>query len=460
MPRRTRPPAPVAPNVTGTILESISDGVFTVDHDWRITSFNRAAEDITGIARAEAVGRRCSEVFRASMCETDCALRQTMKSGVPVVNRAAFIITAEGRRVPISVSTALLRNAAGAVIGGVETFRDLSVVEELRKELLARFEMGDMVSRSPLMRRLFDILPQVAVSDSTVLIQGETGVGKELLARALHALSSRREKPFLAVNCAALPDTLLESELFGYRAGAFTGAIRDKPGRFALAEGGTLFLDEIGDISPALQVRLLRVLQERTYEPLGGTESVRADVRIVAATHRDLAARVAEGAFRQDLFYRINVIHLALPPLRQRKEDVPLLIERFIARFNRLQDRRVPGVNPEALALLMSHDFPGNVRELENIIERAFVLCGNDAIEPAHLPPELVARLPQRSRLNRIAAAAQTVEAQAILDALKRHQFNRLAAARDLGIHKSTLFRKINSLGLDLPPQDGRSSKA
>ena len=206
---------------TEIILESIADGVFTVDHDWHIRSFNRAAEQITGVTREDAIGRRCAEVFRASMCETDCALRYTMKTGKPVINRSAYIINAEGGRIPVSVSTALLRDEHGRIIGGAETFRDLSVVEELRKELQRRFELGDMVSRSPSMRRIFDILPQVAASDSTVLVRGETGTGKELLSRAIHDLSARREKPFLAVNCGALPDTLLESELFGYKAGAF-----------------------------------------------------------------------------------------------------------------------------------------------------------------------------------------------------------------------------------------------
>jgi PAS domain S-box-containing protein len=456
MMRKSRPVG-VAPKATEAILESISDGVFTVDHEWRITSFNRAAEEITGVPRQEAVGRRCSEVFRASMCEADCALRRTLGNGKPVVNQAGFIVDSEGRRIPISVSTALLRDDRGKVVGGVETFRDLSVVEELRKEIEGRFELGDMVSRSPAMRRLFDVLPQVAASGSTVLIQGETGTGKELLARAIHSHSPRREKPFVAVNCGALPDTLLESELFGYKAGAFTGADKDKPGRFALAEGGTIFLDEIGDVSPALQVRLLRFLEERTYEPLGGTKFVQADIRVVAATHRDLAALVKAGTFRQDLFYRINVVRLDLPPLRDRKADIPLLVERFVGRLNRVRGRSVPGVSRDTLAILMAHNYPGNIRELENVIEHAFVLCGEGPIEPSHLPDFLVARAPPKARRSDLRGSVRAAEAQSILDALKRNHFNRLAAARELGMHKTTLFRKIKALGLDLPKTDGRS---
>ncbi|MDD5679026.1 MAG: sigma 54-interacting transcriptional regulator [Kiritimatiellae bacterium] len=445
---------------TAAILESISDGVFTVDSNWRIMSFNRAAETITGIRRREAIGKPCSEVFRASMCEADCALRHTVKTGKPIINRSTFIVDAEGRRIPISVSTAILKDKKGRVVGGAETFRDLSLVEELRKELEERFQMGDIVSRCAVMRHIFDILPQVAASDATVLIQGETGTGKELLARAIHSLSTRKTKPFVAVNCGALPDTLLESELFGYVKGAFTGAANDKPGRFALAEGGTLFLDEIGDISPALQVRLLRVLQDKRYEPLGGTETLLANVRIVTATHRDLSAQIRKGAFREDLFYRLNVVKVELPPLRKRKEDIPLLVDHFIARFNRLQGKVVTGVSPDVMALLMAHDYPGNVRELENILERAFVLCSSGSIERVHLPPEHGGRESSPpSEGNTIAAQAHSAEAQAIRMALERTGFNRLAAARALGLHKSTFFRKVKALGLTLPEHDGRSRR-
>lgn len=443
---------------TDAILESISDGVFTVDRDWKITSFNRAAESVTGVPRAEALGRPCAEVFRSGMCEADCALRQTLSSGTPVINKSAFIVNAAGRRIPISVSTAVLRDAGGRIMGGAETFRDLSLVEELRKELSGRFEIGDLVSRSPSMRRLFEILPQLAASESTVLIQGETGTGKELAARAIHSLSPRSKGPFVAINCGALPDTLLESELFGYKAGAFTGANRDKPGLFARAEGGTLLLDEIGEISPALQVRLLRVLQDRLYEPLGGRRTVKANVRVITATHRDLTALVKKGAFRQDLFYRINVVRVEIPPLRRRKEDIPLLVEHFVERFNRLQGRSVTGVAPEVMALLMAHDYPGNVRELENLVEHAFVLCAEGRIESRHLPAEFLgaaACAPVAAPDYR--GAVQTAEIQSIREALRRNGYNRLAAARELGLHKSTLFRKIKALGIDLPEEDGRT---
>jgi PAS domain S-box-containing protein len=444
--------------LTEAIFESISDGVFTVDPEWRITSFNRAAEEITGVPRKEAIGRRCSDVFRSSMCGAACALQQTLKTGKAIIGKSGYIINADGDRIPISISTAVLRDAKGRLAGGAETFRDLSEVEALRRELEGKFQIGDLSSRSPLMQRVFEVLPAVAASPSTVLILGETGTGKELVARTIHSLSPRNEGPFIAVNCGALPDTLLESELFGYKAGAFTGANKDKPGRFALARGGTIFLDEIGEVSPALQVRLLRVLQERTYEPLGATRSESTDARIMAATNKDLAEQVRRGVFREDLYYRVNVVRIELPPLRRRKEDIPLLVEQFIVRFNRLQRKSVPGITAEALSLLMAHDWPGNIRELENAVERAFILCQEGSIGIEHLPQEL--RAPGMAGVDSdMRSAHDILDAQAIRTALERNAFNRLAAAKELGIHKTTLYRKMKKLGIARPEQDGRSQR-
>jgi len=442
---------------TNAILESISDGVFTVDEDWVVTSFNRAAEEITGISRDEAVGRLCSEVFRSSMCEVDCALKRTLKNGKPVIGKSCYIIDVKGQRIPISVSTAVLKDAQGRIVGGAETFRDLTELEELRQELKGRTHVGELVSRSPIMQKVFEVIPAVAASPSTVLILGETGTGKELVARTIHALSPRRQGPFIAVNCSALPDTLLESELFGYKAGAFTGAARDKPGRFALARGGTLFLDEIGEVSAALQVKLLRVLQERRYEPLGSTRSETADIRIIVATNKDLARQAKLGLFREDLYYRVNVVRLELPPLRKRKEDIPILTEQFIAHFNALQKKSVQGVTTAALSLLMAHDWPGNIREIENVVERAFILCAGGSIGIAHLPEELTLRYAERSTQKGMKSTRDLVEAQTIRKALERNGNNRLAAARELGIHKSTLFRKMKRFGIALTGKDGRA---
>lgn len=440
----------------GVILDSINDGVFTVDREWRITSFNRAAERITGVKRKEALGRPCCEVFRASICEASCALRETVATGRPVANRPIYILGVKGQRIPISISTAVFKDRRGNVIGGVETFRDLTLVEDLRKELEGKHRFGDIVGRSVAMRQVFQLMPLLADSESTVLIEGASGTGKELFARAIHSLSRRKDRPFVAINCGALPDTLLESELFGYKAGAFTDARRDKPGRFALAEGGTIFLDEIGDISPAMQTRLLRVLQERVYEPLGSVQSVATNVRVLAATHQELAGLVQKGTFREDLFYRIHVVRLELPPLRERREDVPLLIEHFITKFNRLQGKDVVGVADEVLARLMDYDFPGNVRELENIIEHAFVLCRSGLIQVSHLPAQVRGPATPGSLLELSGLTLSAAEHYLIRDALSKHQGNRTAAAKQLGINPSTLHRKIKSLGIDMPSPKAR----
>jgi PAS domain S-box-containing protein len=438
-------------NERDIILNSIADGVFTVDKDWRITSFNRAAEKITGTSAVEAIGQLCCDVFRASICETACALRQTLHTGKPVINKIVYVLNADGDRITISISTALLKDADGSIIGGVETFRDLSLVEELRKEIKRSYSFADILSRNHRMKKLFDILPEVAVSGSTVLIEGESGTGKELLAKAVHSLSPRKKKPFVAVNCGALPDTLLESELFGYKAGAFTDAKKDKAGRFALARGGTIFLDEIGDVSPAMQIRLLRVLQEREYEPLGATVSEKADVRVIAATNQNLEALVKKGVFRKDLYYRINIVQLILPPLKERKEDIPLLAEHFISRFNRIQNKDISGLTDEALRYLMAHDYPGNIRELENIIERAFVLCGSGLIEAHHLPDSIIPAGTTISESKVSSTNLDEMEKHMITDALKRNGGNRVKAARELGIHKSTLYRKLEKYGIAPP---------
>lgn len=444
---------------TNAILESIADGVFAVDLKWRITSFNRAAEEITGISRQEAIGRRCSEVFRSSMCEAECALRRTLKSGKPIIGKSGYIIGADGSRLPISVSTAVLQDKQNRIVGGVETFRDLGEMEVLKQELARGNQMGELVSRSPLMQKIFEVLPTIAASSSTVLICGETGTGKEFMARTIHSLSRHFKGPFIAVSCAALPDTLLESELFGYKAGAFTGAVKDKPGRFAMAAGGTLFLDEIGEVSPALQVRLLRVLQERTFEPLGAVRTRTTDARIITATHRDLAAETRRGTFREDLYYRVNVVRVHLPPLRKRKEDIPILVDQFIDRFNRRQDKSIVGISGEALSLLMAHHWPGNIRELENVIERSFILCDSGYIGIAHLPEELTTSGKLHADASSMRNARDLLDSLAIRSALERNGYNRQAAARALGVHKSTLFRKIKKLGISMPSRDGRSKR-
>jgi PAS domain S-box-containing protein len=435
------------PALLDTILDSITEGVFTVGLDWTITFFNRAAEEITGIPREEALGRSCHDVFRASICEDGCCLRRSMESGEPNVHKAAYIIRHDGKRVPISIATAVIRDADGRISGGVETFRNLSDIETLHKELKKRYSYYDIISKNSQMHSLLDLLPQVARSGATVLIEGESGTGKELFARAIHNLSPRSQGPLITVNCGALPDSLLESELFGHVAGAFTDARTDHPGRFALADGGSIFLDEVGDVSAALQVRLLRVLQEKTFEPLGGTTTRKVDVRVIAATNRNLPTLVRKGMFREDLYYRIHVVNLKIPPLRERKEDIPLLVDHFVDHFNRLQGREVSGVAPETLAILMQHDYPGNVRELINLMEHAFVLCPGGILLPEHLPTPF--KPAEGDTGGEGARNLKEFEAQLIRQALKRNGHNRARTARELGIHPTTLWRKMKKLGVE-----------
>jgi PAS domain S-box-containing protein len=432
-----------------TILDSISEGVFTVDLDRRITAFNRAAERITGIDRDEAMGRHCWDVLRASVCETDCPLVQTFESKEPVVDKTLYIINSEGDRVPVSISTALLEDADGEVCGGVEIFRDVSEVEALREELEGKHGFCDMVSKNDRMHRIFEVLPRIAASESTVLIEGESGTGKEMIARAIHALSPRKDGPWVAVNCGALPDNLLESELFGHKAGAFTDARTDREGRFAQARGGTLFLDEIGEMSMRLQVSLLRVLEDGVYQPLGAESSHTSDVRILAATNRDLAEAVSAGDFRQDLYYRINVVDIELPPLRERREDIPLLIDHFIDRYRKLKGKDIKGVADDALLLLFNYDYPGNVRELENIIEHAFVLCAEDRIRRAHLPKRFRDVGIEEGEEDLTRLSLEDAEKRHIEAALRTYDGNKGAAAHALGIHRTTLWRKMKKLGID-----------
>ncbi len=443
---------------TQIILDNITDGVFTVNEDMRITSFNRAAEKITGIAKPKALGQFCYNVFRTNVCETNCILCQTMKTGKPAISQKIFITNSEGVQIPISISTAILKDSEGNIIGGVETFRDQSALIDLRNKLESSYSYSDIISKNRDILRIFDILPQIAESDSTVLIEGESGTGKDLFARVIHNLSRRKNKQMVAVNCGALPDTLLESELFGYKAGAFTDAKKDRKGRFAQAENSTILLDEIGDISPAFQVRLLRFLQDRVYEPLGSNEPVQSNVRVIAATNKNLSELVEKGTFRRDLYYRINIIKLVIPPLRERREDIPHLVRHFIRKYNNIMGKTVEDISGNALKILMHHSFPGNVRELENIIERSMVLCRDKIIECEYLPHEIKDNFNDSRIINNINPSINDLERRKILQALESNDWNRLAAANDLGIHKTTLFRKIKRLGICLPEKDGRNN--
>lgn len=429
------------------VLSSIADGLFTVDTDWNITYFNEAAERITGIPAEEAIGHKCWDVFHSSLCDGSCALRECIDCGGVISGKSIFIVRPDGEKVPVSISTAPLRNAAGEVVGGVETFRDLTELHLMRRKVEDSYSFEDIVGRSEALAKIFRILPQVSNSEATVLLLGESGTGKELFARAVHNLSTRRSGPFVAMSCGALPDTLLESELFGYKAGAFTDAKTDKPGRFELADGGTIFLDEIGDLPAKLQVKLLRVLQEKVYEPLGSVKPVPSNARVIAATNRDLEALVADGTFRQDLYYRLNVVTLRLPPIRERREDIPLLVDHFIRQYNALQGKNVEGVSEDVMALLLRHEFQGNVRELENILEFAFILCSSGFIQLEHLPDHIRPVSSSDMAPEEAGGTLEEIKCRAVKQALERNGGKKMSTCRELGISKDTLRRMIARCG-------------
>lgn len=435
------------------ILNSLADGVFTVDKNWVITFFNRAAEELTGFHADEAIGKSCSEVFKTSICGKSCAIAESIYLGSPVYNRSLTIHDINGNKLPVSISAAPLTDMDGNIIGGVEILRDLTTISRQKIIPSHKYYFDKILSKNTAMKHLFQIIPDIAVSPSNVMITGESGTGKELTALALHNNSERKDKAFIAVNCGALPETLLESELFGYKAGAFTDARKDKEGRFAAAEGGTLFLDEIGDIPAGVQTKLLRVLQERVYEPLGSNTPVATDIRIITATNKDLQTAVKTGIFREDLFYRLSVVQIHLPPLRERKDDIPLLIEHFIDKHSRRQGKDIVGITNSCLNMLMNYNFPGNIRELENIIEYAFILCEGSYIQPSDLPEPLAPTLETHSATTTQGSnefqTLEEMEKQFILSALQRNNWKKMATCKEIGVSKDTLRRKIQKYDLE-----------
>ena len=438
-----------SPDFFKVILSSIADGVFTVDSDRIITSFNRAAEKITGIPSSQAIGKHCQDVFRSDICEY-CLLKDTLETGIEAIDRPVNIINSQGDKIPISISTAVLKNEEGIVLGAVETFRDLSTIEQLRKELSQNYSLEDIISKSPRMHKLFSILPDIAESESTVLIQGPSGSGKELFARAIHNLSPRKNGKYLVINCGTVPFQLFESELFGYVKGAFTDATSNKKGKLASAEGGTVFFDEIGELPLSTQVKLLRVLQEREYEPLGSNETVKTNIRIVAATNKDLKKLVAQAKFRDDLYFRLAVVKFELPYLKDRKEDIPYLVDHFIRKFNAKSGKKIISVSPNVMNTLMRYDFPGNIRELENITEHGFVLCRGSIIKQEHLPPEILDINIKSSKSFKSTPITESIDEETqIIATLQNCDGVISKAAAELGIHRTTLWRKIKRYNIN-----------
>lgn len=439
---------PLTSTFADIILDSVSDGVFTVNEKLQITYFNKAAERITGISSKKALGQYCFDILKSNVCETDCSIRFSLNTKKDIADKHKNILKIDGKIIPIKIATSVFRDETGKMIGGVETFRDLSKIEALEKEINSKYTFEDIISKNHKVLQIFNILPNISETDSTVLIQGPSGTGKELFARAIHNLSPRKDGPFIAINLTALPETLVESELFGYEKGAFTDAKKNKPGRFQLAKGGTIFLDEIDSLPTSTQVKLLRVLQELEFEPLGGTVPIKTDVRVISATKHDLHKLVLDGKFRDDLFYRLDVVKIELPSLKERRDDIPILTNHFIDKFNHRMHKYVSGVSDEVLKLLLNFSFDGNIRQLENIIEHAFVMCQKDIIELEHLPPEILIEEKKSTIQKRSEIPLEESEYQTILSLLEKFHWNTLKTAKELQIHRSTLWRKMKKYGL------------
>jgi PAS domain S-box-containing protein len=450
------------------IIDALPVGVAILDLDLRVQTVNRSLEAMTGFSREEAQGVGCLLILRNNLCTQRCPAKQALDSG-RTVHREGNIINKERQKIPVMIHASVLRDEEGQPLGVIETIEDISLLRELDKKTQIAHDFTDLVGHSPKMQKLLDILPIISQTDSSVLIIGETGTGKDLIASVIHRASPRAQGPFIKINCGALPETLLESELFGHTRGAFTGAVRDKPGRFQLADGGTLYLTEIGDLPLTLQVKLLTFLDDKEIIPLGGTKSARANVRLVAATHRDLHAMVRQGNFREDLLFRLNVVRLEVPPLRERDGDIRLLMEYFLNKFNRQFHKKIKGFSPESIEILRRYPYPGNVRELGNMVEYATNVCHGTIIKPEHLPdylgelgdeplqkgggvigaemesyPELeVEKRVVDNRLN-----WREMERRMISEALLKSRGNRTKAAKLLGWGRSTLWRKMKQHNL------------
>lgn len=438
-----------------TILDTMEDGVLIVDPKGTVIAMNPAAERLTGFTSTELIGKSCREL-RCTGCriigkgaaEKWCGLYA--KQGVQ--KKQCLITQKENRTLNVLKNAAVLKDEQGKIIGAVEVLKDLSDLIRQQQEILAlkkRFPeesgFGGLIGKSVALQNLISLVQNVAVSDAPVLITGESGSGKELIARAIHENSNRRDRPFVKVNCAALNENLLESELFGHVRGAYTGAISDRIGRFEAASGGTLFLDEIGDLPLTTQVKLLRTLEEREIERVGSNHPIPVDVRIISATNRNLEQLIREGRFREDFFFRINVFPVHCPSLLDRMEDIPMLVQHFIEVNNERTGKRITGLTPEAMTQLMAYGWPGNIRELRNVIEYAFVLCQEGPIDLQHLPSRVYSAICTENRLPR-----HTDKKMALIDALKRSDGNRSEAARILGISRVSVWKQMKKFNISL----------
>ncbi len=436
------------------ILDNLDTGVLTVDRGGHITFFNRTAETLSGYGRENVLGKSFEGLLHGDTKQDISLVLDTIQDAVPRSKSESWMLTRSGSPLPVRMNCVALKNKEGRVVGGLVTLGDLSLKHQLDTAMKDRYTFYDMVGRAPAMQRIFDIIPVVAETNATVLIEGPTGTGKDLLAKVIHQAGLRAAKPMIKVNCAALPDNLLESEMFGYVKGAFTGADRDKPGRFQDADGGTIFLDEIGDMPFALQAKLLRVLEDGEFYPLGGRKPVRVDIRIISATNQGLENLVREKKFREDLYYRLNVMRIDIPPLKDRQGDLPLLISHILKKLSISHNRPLPDLSETAMEVLLNHDYPGNIRELENILEHALIVCRESVIVRNHLPTSLQAApehlRPQSvsPRPDALSGDLQATEKGMILAALKKYRWHRGDTATALKIDRSTLWRKMRRYGL------------
>jgi PAS domain S-box-containing protein len=429
------------------ILNNLDIGILTVDRSGHVTFFNRQLELITGYSRKELLGKSFAKIFRKKSGENLLMFDEIIADGIARANIKNDIVTKKGQILPISANYMALKNEEGHIVGGLATISDLSLMYQLSSAIKDRYTFYDMVGRDAAMQKIFEMVPVVAASDATVLIAGPTGTGKDLVAKVIHNASARENRPLVKVNCAALPDNLLESEMFGYAKGAFTGADKDKPGRFQEADGGTIFLDEIGDLPLSLQAKLLQVLEDREFYPLGSKKTTKVDIRIISATNQDLEQLVRNKKFREDLFYRLNVICLELPPLKDRKGDISLLISHILKRLCATRDIQVDEISEDAMEVLLNYDYPGNIRELENILEHALIICQNTMIRRNHLPISLQRRTQENlhieSKMNNLGQEVETSEKNMILEVLKKYNWNKGKTAQALNINRTTLWRKM-----------------
>ncbi|WP_447979145.1 sigma-54 interaction domain-containing protein [Candidatus Nitrospira bockiana] len=441
------------------ILDCISDGVVTIGLDMRVRYMNHAMRDLLGYEEGELLEAPlgCHLLVQSPICSThDCILERAIRNREKVSNYETMIQNKDGRRIPVKLNTDLLWDDEGNLIGVVEVYRDVTQIKELKDKLeqeSARGASGRLIVKSKALQSIMNLLPQVAASKATVLLEGESGTGKELIAREIHRLSKRRDRPFVAVNCAALAEGVLESELFGHVKGAFTGAVSDRIGRFEMAHEGTILLDEIAEMTPMTQAKLLRVLQEEEFQRVGGNKTIKVDVRVIAATNKDLNALVKEERFRDDLYYRLRVFPLKIPPLRERPDDILPLIEHCLSRLNRTMEKSVRDIDGPALHCLESYTYPGNVRELENILEHAYIRCPGHTIRLEHLPEYVTAEKGQSGALGsdlRITEEPKllSLERQAIQGTLAKTGWNYSETCRILGISRSTLLRRLKEFGL------------